>query len=286
MRTSWMRGGAGAVSAVLALAACSIERTDAGCIALPLEPGTYRVTSPYGLRVDPILGTRSMHYGTDMGAALGTPIYAVADGEVVYVGAGRQGRSSELVVVAHEVDGQEFYSWHVHMFSDGVFVEVGDRVSAGQRIAEVGSNGRATGPHLHFEIHTADDGIDLGLGPGPGTTTALGPAVGAAELVEPGGDDARVPLPLPTDIEIPTVEPPTLIPPDPGSTTEPPTQTPTPTETPTVAPSPGQTPTPSPFPAPQHSEPPGTIPPGGTTVDPMDFLESLGSGPVSPTECG
>ncbi len=282
MRTSWVWRGVGAVSAVLALAACTIERTDAGCIALPLEPGTFRVTSPYGLRVDPILGTRSMHYGTDMGAALGTPIYAVADGEVVYVGAGRQGRSSELVVVAHEVAGREFWSWHVHMFSQGVFVEVGERVSAGQRIAEVGSNGRATGPHLHFEIHTADDGIDLGLGSGPGTATALGPAARAA--VEPGGDGAVVPLPVPTEIEIPTVEPPTLVPPD--STTEPPTETPTETESPTVTPSPGHTPTPSPFPAPQHSDPPGTIPLGGTTVDPMDFLESLGNGPVSPTECG
>ena len=133
------------------------------CISSPIEPGKFRLTSPYGYRTHPIFGTYTMHTGTDFAAPLGTPIHAVTDGTVVYTGAGRLGRSSELVIIEHQVEGTTFYSWYVHMYRDGIFVETGQQVRSGEIIAEVGNNGNSTGPHLHFEIHTSDAGLGLGL---------------------------------------------------------------------------------------------------------------------------
>src|SRR5690625_262838 len=129
---------------------------DPVCLSYPVAPGSYRISSPYGYRIHPIFGSYAMHAGVDFAAPLGTPIHAVTDGTVVYTGAGRLGRSSELVILEHTVGDTTFYSWYVHMYPDGVFVEVGQRVRAGEVIAEVGNNGNSTGPHLHFEIHTED----------------------------------------------------------------------------------------------------------------------------------
>ncbi|MPV35851.1 peptidoglycan DD-metalloendopeptidase family protein [Georgenia subflava] len=126
-------------------------------VVMPLAAGTYRSTSPYGVRADPFGRGRSMHTGTDMAAPLGTPIHAVADGVVTYVGDGKDGRSPTLVTIKHEVDGEHFESWYNHMYPGDVHVSVGQKVSAGDVIAAVGSNGNSTGPHLHFEIHTDDD---------------------------------------------------------------------------------------------------------------------------------
>jgi murein DD-endopeptidase MepM/ murein hydrolase activator NlpD len=124
----------------------------------PVAEGTYRSSSHYGNRSHPLSGAYSFHTGTDYAAPLGTPIYAIADGTVEYVGAGKDGRSSMLVIIRHEIDGQTVYSWHVHMYRDGIHVTEGQQVSAGDLIAEVGNNGNSTGPHLHFEIHLDDQG--------------------------------------------------------------------------------------------------------------------------------
>ncbi len=129
---------------------------DPVCASYPVEPGRFQISSPYGYRIHPIFGSYAMHAGVDFAAPLGTAIHAVTDGTVVYTGAGRLGRSSELVILEHTVGDTTFYSWYVHMYPDGVFVEVGQQVRAGEVIAEVGNNGNSTGPHLHFEIHTED----------------------------------------------------------------------------------------------------------------------------------
>lgn len=120
-------------------------------VMMPLVTGTYRLTSQYGYRWG------GMHEGLDMAAPAGTPIHAVAAGEVTYVGYGLQGRSGMIIVLQHEVDGETFWTWYVHMYPDGIFVDVGQRVSAGQIIGEVGSYGNSTGPHLHFEVHVDDE---------------------------------------------------------------------------------------------------------------------------------
>lgn len=114
----------------------------------PLAPGTYRDTSQYGPRWG------GMHEGTDMAAARGTSIFAVADGTVVHAGEGIEGRSGQLVIIESVVGGETVWTWYGHMYNDGVFVKEGDTVTAGQKIAGVGSNGNSTGPHLHFEVHT------------------------------------------------------------------------------------------------------------------------------------
>lgn len=125
-------------------------------VVMPLAAGTYRLTSGYGYRNDPLGRGRSFHTGTDMAAPLGAPIYAVADGIVDYVGVGKDGRSSMLIVLKHEIDGRYVYSWYNHMYPDGLYVQEGQEVQSGEVIAAVGSNGNSTGPHLHLEIHTDD----------------------------------------------------------------------------------------------------------------------------------
>ncbi|WP_193312737.1 M23 family metallopeptidase [Georgenia subflava] len=126
-------------------------------IVMPLAQGSFRKTSSYGGRADPFTGGSSSHTGVDLAAPLDTPIHAVADGIVDYVGPGKAGRSSMIIVVKHEIDGEVFYSWYNHMYASGLYVEVGQQVQVGDVIAGVGNNGRSTGPHLHFEIHTDDD---------------------------------------------------------------------------------------------------------------------------------
>lgn len=120
-------------------------------VMMPLVTGTYRLTSQYGYRWG------GMHEGLDMAAPSGTPIHAVAAGEVTYVGYGLQGRSGMIIVLQHEVDGETFWTWYVHMYPDGIFVDVGQTVSAGEVIGEVGSYGNSTGPHLHLEVHVDDE---------------------------------------------------------------------------------------------------------------------------------
>ncbi|WP_324649745.1 M23 family metallopeptidase [Georgenia sp. H159] len=127
-------------------------------VVMPLVVGSYSQSSLYGNRVHPIFGTYTMHAGLDFAAPLGTDIHAVADGVVVHAGEGLDGRSSMLVIIEHEVEGETFYSWYVHMYPDGVFVTEGQQVRAGEVIGEVGNNGNSTGPHLHLEIHLDEQG--------------------------------------------------------------------------------------------------------------------------------
>lgn len=138
-----------------ARAAVAPERQEQ--IARPVEDGKYRISSPYGFRVGPFTGY-SKHLGTDFAAPLGTPIHAVADGTVEYVGVGKDGRSSMLIILRHEIDGKTVYSWYNHMFPSGLLVKEGEKVRVGDVIAKIGNNGRSTGPHVHLEIHLDDQG--------------------------------------------------------------------------------------------------------------------------------
>jgi murein DD-endopeptidase MepM/ murein hydrolase activator NlpD len=103
------------------------------------------MTSPYGWRADPFTGAQKYHGGIDLGAAYGTAVPAAAGGRVV--AAGEQGAYGTQVVIEHETGLQTRYA---HL--SAVNVAVGDRVGQGQEIGRVGQSGRATGPHLHFEV--------------------------------------------------------------------------------------------------------------------------------------
>jgi len=119
-------------------------------IVFPLPAGTWVRSDPFGMRVHPITGERSMHTGTDLAAADGTPIFAIADGVVTH--AGFSGGYGGLIIIEHTVGGQRVASAYAHMWENGIYVSDGQTVTAGQHIGDAGSSGQSTGAHLHFEI--------------------------------------------------------------------------------------------------------------------------------------
>ncbi len=103
------------------------------------------LSSLYGKRVDPITGKKARHGGLDFSGHMGAPILAVADGVVVWSGP-RYGYGN-LVEIDH---GNGYVYRYAHNRKN--LVKLGERVQRGQAIAEMGKSGRATGPHVHFEI--------------------------------------------------------------------------------------------------------------------------------------
>ena len=106
-----------------------------------------RLSSPFGPRRHPILGYTRMHRGVDFAAPRGTPIYAAGDGRVEY--AGRNGGYGNYVSIRHN---SRYSTAYAHMKAIRRGVARGIRVRQGQVIGYVGSSGRSTGPHLHYEI--------------------------------------------------------------------------------------------------------------------------------------
>lgn len=124
-------------------------------VVFPLPTGTWVLSSPFGYRIHPITHVRTLHAGTDYGAPDGTPILATADGVVTF--AGHRGGYGNAILINHTVNGKPFTSLYGHMWDGHLYVKAGDHVVAGQHIADVGSSGQSTGPHLHFEIRPAGD---------------------------------------------------------------------------------------------------------------------------------
>lgn len=106
-----------------------------------------RISSGFGMRRHPILGYSRMHRGLDFAAPRGTPIYAAGDGVVDY--AARRGGYGNYVKIKHNGKYSTAYG-HVQNFAKGI--KKGSKVKQGQIIAYVGTTGRSTGPHLHYEI--------------------------------------------------------------------------------------------------------------------------------------
>jgi murein DD-endopeptidase MepM/ murein hydrolase activator NlpD len=106
-----------------------------------------RLTSNFGKRHHPILGYTMMHRGVDFAAPVGTPIYAAGDG-IVDVRE-REGAYGNYIRVRHNSDYATAYA---HMSRFAPRIQKGSRVKQGQVIGFVGSTGRSTGPHLHFEV--------------------------------------------------------------------------------------------------------------------------------------
>ena len=106
-----------------------------------------RLSSPFGMRKHPIDGFNKMHRGTDFAALMGTPIMASGDGVVKK--AGWCGGGGNCVVIKHNSTYQTVYA-HMSKFASGI--RSGVRVKQGQTIGYVGSTGKSTGPHLHYEV--------------------------------------------------------------------------------------------------------------------------------------
>ena len=120
-------------------------------VVLPLVAKTFAITSGYGARCIPVKGGSTFHYGLDMSEPDGTPIYAVATGKVTSVHY-PSGGTAGYISVRSVIDGQVTYLAYIHMWNPGKYVKLGQNVSVGQHIADVGASGPASGPHLHLEV--------------------------------------------------------------------------------------------------------------------------------------
>lgn len=109
----------------------------------PIE--SFRISSSFGLRVDPMTGNWAMHQGVDIAGKRGSPILAPAKGQVCK--ASYQANLGNLIEIDH---GNGYVSRYGHL--DSFAVKEGDWVLQGQQIARLGSTGRASGPHLHYEL--------------------------------------------------------------------------------------------------------------------------------------
>jgi murein DD-endopeptidase MepM/ murein hydrolase activator NlpD len=118
-------------------------------------PAEGPITDGYGPRVSPCSGCSSWHYGIDIGAGGGAPIYAAHDGVVVY--AGPNGSYGNFVLIDN---GGGISTGYAHIRPGGIFVGVGQRVGVGENIASVGTTGASTGYHLHYEVRIDGKPID------------------------------------------------------------------------------------------------------------------------------
>lgn len=129
------------------------KETSVNGIKLSVKPVSGIVTSRYGRRSSPGGIGSTNHKGLDIAAKLGTPIYAAAGGTVSF--AGRKGSLGNLVIIDHG-NGVQTYYGHCSKLN----VSKGQKVNAGQKIAEVGKTGSATGYHLHLEIHIGGKAVN------------------------------------------------------------------------------------------------------------------------------
>lgn len=125
-----------------------VDRMKSEARRLPIanpSPG-HAISSNFGVRTDPLLGTPALHSGMDFRTPMGSDILATAAGTVA--AAGWNGGYGRMVEIRHE-DG--FTTRYAHMSQ--ILVEKGQEVSPGDVIGKSGSSGRSTGPHLHYEVH-------------------------------------------------------------------------------------------------------------------------------------
>ncbi|MHB1418654.1 MAG: M23 family metallopeptidase [Bacillota bacterium] len=132
-----------------------------GTRSLPL-PQKYMpiITSPFGMRLHPILHSWRMHTGVDFGAPMSTPVYAFQNGKVIFTG--WMGATGNTVVIDHG----SFKTQYGHLSQIGV--KVSQEVASGMKVGEVGSTGTlSTGTHLHFEVDLIGDGWSKPVDPLP-----------------------------------------------------------------------------------------------------------------------
>ncbi len=114
--------------------------------------GTYRITSGFGLRISPFTGLLENHYGLDIAAPFGTPILATADGTIAAFGIDQN--LGNYVLIRHN---ERFSTLYGHMSQIAYGISIGKEVKRYDTIGYVGSTGRSTGYHIHYEVR--DNGI-------------------------------------------------------------------------------------------------------------------------------
>ncbi|MDH5358479.1 MAG: M23 family metallopeptidase [Gammaproteobacteria bacterium] len=117
----------------------------------PIKAGW--TSSFYGYRIDPFNGKKAFHHGLDFAGKEGSGVYAVADGIVIWTG--RRSGYGNLVEIDH---GNGYITRYAH--NKKIKTKIGERVTKGEIVAEMGSTGRSTGPHVHFEVSRDGKTID------------------------------------------------------------------------------------------------------------------------------
>ncbi|MCT2557828.1 M23 family metallopeptidase [Tsuneonella sp. YG55] len=139
----------------LGLSLARMEALDRSLSGIPqYRPAKVEMlTSSFGFRRDPFTGASAMHSGLDFRGPVGAPIYAAADGRVSFVG--RKSGYGNVVEISH---GSGMITRYAHMSK--FHSRVGQAVAAGDVIGAIGSTGRSTGPHLHFEVRVNDRAVN------------------------------------------------------------------------------------------------------------------------------
>jgi len=133
-----------------------IDRYRHTLIAVPVRKplvGAIHMTSPFGKRMHPFLGRLEIHTGIDLRGDVGVPVEATATGKVTI--AGRQGGYGNMVEISH---GNGLATRFGHLSE--ISVKIGQVVRVGQMVGRIGSTGRSTGPHLHYETRVNGEAVD------------------------------------------------------------------------------------------------------------------------------
>jgi len=159
-----------------------------------VTPAKGVLTSRFGPRMHPILKVAKLHKGTDWAAPIGTPVVAAFDGTISAAGDG--GTYGNLIKMTHPGGNETRYA-HLSAFAAGL--KVGQTLRAGDLIGYIGTTGRSTGPHLHFELYESGEAVDPlaagGAVVASGGGTAVDTLVDQIIRVESGGKaDAKNPL--------------------------------------------------------------------------------------------
>lgn len=106
----------------------------------------YRVSDYFGHRIDPFDGTKHFHHGIDYAGLVGSPVYATGNGKIILVKHSKTGYGNEIVID----HGYGFKTRYAHL--NEIIIKEGQKVKRGEQIATLGSSGKSTGPHLHYEV--------------------------------------------------------------------------------------------------------------------------------------
>jgi murein DD-endopeptidase MepM/ murein hydrolase activator NlpD len=133
-----------------------VDQLNRTLVSVPIRKpinGELDTTSGFGVRLDPFLHSPAMHTGLDFRGETGEPVHATANGSVTH--AGWSGGYGRMVEIDH---GNGFATRYGHL--SAIEVEVGQSVRIGQTVGRVGSTGRSTGPHLHYETRVDGEAVD------------------------------------------------------------------------------------------------------------------------------